>query len=221
MISRDTQSSASSMGEPGLRRFLFCVDRITLQPLEAAPIEKLSTRLRIFPPCDLWRAIPIPFSNQCPIIVLICGCAVHACLVSACAFCAMSSKEVPTSCLTRVYASAGLSEYLSPAALPEKGFFEAPNAVVVQKGDTELLPIKFDIQFVTDIQTLIEVIKCGALLSIEVFHSTARAGEHIVGRAHVPLQPLLSETWVQGKAPVWANMYDGTQPSTLELCPEI
>lgn len=105
---------------------------------------------------------------------------------------------------------AGLGEYLSPAALPEKGFFEAPNAVVVQKGDTELLPIKFDIQFVTDIQTLIEVIKCGALLSIEVFHSAARAGEHIVGRAHVPLQPLLSETWVQGKAPVWANMYDGT-----------
>jgi hypothetical protein len=80
---------------------------------------------------------------------------------------------------------------------------------VVHKGDTELLPIKFDIQFITDILTLIEVIKCGALLSIEVFHSTSRAGDLIMGRAHVPLQPLLSETWVQGKAPVWAHMHEG------------
>lgn len=80
---------------------------------------------------------------------------------------------------------------------------------MVRKGETELLPIKFDIQFVTTIHTLIEVIKCGALLSIEVFHSTASAGDHIVGRAHVPLNPLLSETWVQGKAPVWANIQDG------------
>lgn len=76
----------------------------------------------------------------------------------------------------------------------------------VRQGDTELLPLKCNIQFNSTVVLLMEIIKAGAMLSIEVFHCAPRVTEQIIGRAHVPMEPLLSETWVQGRAPVWATM---------------
>lgn len=98
----------------------------------------------------------------------------------------------------------------------KSGTFESFRAVSVQLGETELLPFKCSVQFCSSVMLLMEIIKAGAMLSIEVFHCARRCPDQIIGRAHVPMQPLLSETWVQGRAPVWAMMQTrmSRRPST-------
>eukprot|EP00892_Ulva_mutabilis_P010631 jgi/Ulvmu1/7940/UM004_0173.1 len=98
------------------------------------------------------------------------------------------------------------------AAIPAAGcriikdILECERIVPVQRGDTELLPMKCQIQFNCTVTLLMDIIRAGAMLSIEVSHCSSHDTQQVIGRAHVPMQPLLSETWVQGRAPVWATM---------------
>jgi hypothetical protein len=184
------------MEQHDLRRFLFTVDRLTLQPADAAPVDKLNAKLRIYLPEDI-RSTDLSDLVSLNIVV-----SPHrARKPRASRFPARELGARPREC-------ADMGEILSASLMPKSGFYEAPTAISIQKGDTELLPLKFEVQFITSIQTLMEVIKAGALLAVEVYHSTSHLGDQIIGRAHVPMQPLLSETWVQGKAPVWANMHE-------------
>lgn len=66
--------------------------------------------------------------------------------------------------------------------------------------------MKCKVHFNCTIVLLMDIIKAGAMVTIEVFHCNLSGIDHVIGRAHVPMQPLLSETWVQGRAPVWAAM---------------
>lgn len=41
-------------------------------------------------------------------------------------------------------------------------------------------------------------------MSVEVRHREALAEDSLLGRAHIPLAPLLQESWVDGRAGVFA-----------------
>lgn len=73
---------------------------------------------------------------------------------------------------------------------------EQPRAL---RGQPVSFPDAFSCTMVSTVPELMAVMQSGILMRVDA----VIAGE-VVGTAHVPLAPLLNETWVQGVAKLWA-----------------
>jgi hypothetical protein len=93
----------------------------------------------------------------------------------------------------------------------EDGTFETAPGILTP-GTTAQLDGSLLMEFVCQVAELVERIKKGAILVADIIHVTDENYEELLGKAQVPLSPLLSETWVQGLAKIWAP---GSVPRTV------
>jgi hypothetical protein len=71
-------------------------------------------------------------------------------------------------------------------------------------GTTAQLDGSLFMEFVCRVTELVDRIKAGAILDADIINVTEENYDELLGKAQVPLSPLLSETWVQGLAKIWA-----------------
>lgn len=120
--------------------------------------------------------------------------------------------------LHRLLAGSGLAAQEDSSRFSEDSTFETATGILTP-GTTAQLDGSLLMEFVCRVTDLVERIKKGAILNADIIRVTDENYEELLGKAQVPLSPLLSETWVQGLAKIWApGRFPNTVANFSELC---
>jgi hypothetical protein len=102
-------------------------------------------------------------------------------------------------------------DFLPPAELmsvpgerccPPEGRWRQQAPVPLEPDRCTHVPDAFTMRFMSSVPSLLEQVASGMFMNVVIFGGD---GKNEIGRAQVPMSPLLSETWVQGVAKIWGT----------------